>query len=696
VSQAKAASANPDAGARRGSARARRSAFALACLCALGLAAVLGGGAPSAGADAACPNEAIRAQQHSALLPDCRAWELVSPADKNGGEVFGEGVNIIASASGDRVSYASKSAFADSVGTGNVGLDTYLGTRSASGWSTHSITPTPRPDANQVTNGNTWMEVYSEDLSRVFVNAYDLAGASDDTPFRKNLYLEDTATGALQTLNAFQRPASEGPFSYFPNEFIAISEFWGASADLKHVAFATEAQLLPEDPAIGYPNFAKNVYTWDEGTVHLAGILPDGMVPPGGSAVDPKAYEGFRGTMSADGSRQAFVAARPSNSTQGVYLRIEASRTVEVSESENESFVGEPADAYYEGMTPDGKNVFFVTETPLLAADSAPGPDLYRWTDGPDPEHEDNLTLITNTGSAVHDPNNVGAALVGMSDDGRRVYVTELSGKLTLWVDGVSTVVAPSVPREGSNYKEQRALTSTQPGGARVSPDGNWVAYLSHKVLYLYNHADETLTCASCSAYGGTASATVVPLMTTGNRYDYVAARPRFLTDDGRVFFSTETALVPQDTNGVFDVYEFDGQSGELHLISSGTGSEPAMFADASRSGDDVFFVTRQALTGSDPDSVLDLYDARVGGGLPEPPPAPAPCSGESCQGAASAQPAAATAASALLRGAGNPKTVRPCGPNRRRVSRHGKSRCVKKHHRHQRRHRRAERGGRR
>jgi len=662
---------------------ANRGAFALVCLCALGLTAALGGGAPSAGADPACPNEAIRAQQHSTALPDCRAWELVSPADKNGGEVFAEGVNIIASASGDRVSYASKSAFADSVGTGNVGLDTYLGSRSPSGWLTHSITPTPRPDANQVTNGNTWMEVYSEDLSRVFVNAYDLAGATDDTPFRKNLYLEDTATRSLQTLNAFQRPAGEGPFSYLPQEFIATSEFWGASADLEHVAFETEAQLLPADPAIGYPNGARNLYTWDEGTVHLAGILPDGMVPAGGSAVDPRPTEGFRGTMSADGSRQSFVVGGQ------LYLRIDNNRTAWVSESENEGV--DPGQAFFEGMTPDGKNVFFVTDTPLLEADTAPGPDLYRWTDGPDPEHEDNLTLITNTGGAQHAAQSTGGALVGMSDNGEMVYVHESGTDLTLWTDGMTEVVGSAVRPPGFP-KQFLTLTATQPGYGRVSPDGAWLAYIQHSEgrdggpLYLYNHADGTLTCASCSAYGGTAEATVVPLMTTGNRYDYVAARPRFLTDDGKVFFSTETALVPQDTNGVFDVYEFDGQTGELHLISSGTGSEPAMFADASRSGNDVFFVTRQALTGSDPDSVLDLYDARVGGGLPEPPPAPAPCSGESCQDAASPPPGAVTAASALLRGAGNPKPQRRCGHNRRRVTRHGKTKCVKKHHRHQRR----------
>jgi hypothetical protein len=113
------------------------------------------------------------------------------------------------------------------------------------------------------------------------------------------------------------------------------------------------------------------------------------------------------------------------------------------------------------------------------------------------------------------------------------------------------------------------------------------------------------------------------------------------LSDDGQVFFSTVEALVPEDANGVSDTYEYDGASGELTLLSTGKGKDPAMFADASASGDDVFVLTRQQLASSDSDDLVDLYDVRVGPGSPRPENRDkAPCEGEGCQPLPAAVPA--------------------------------------------------------
>jgi len=173
--------------------------------------------------------------------------------------------------------------------------------------------------------------------------------------------------------------------------------------------------------------------------------------------------------------------------------------------------------------------------------------------------------------------------------------------------------------------------------------------------------------------------------------------RPRNLSADGsRLFFTSRDALLPGDTNGRYDVYEWEADGsggchssadngGCLYLISSGRGASNSYFADASPSGNDAFFSTGDRLVGSDQDDYADLYDARVGGGFPEPPP-PAPCEGESCRGEGSHAPAASGAGTAAFQGPGNPPPPPKCkkGFVKKRggcVKQHSKKHHAKKHH---------------
>ena len=97
--------------------------------------------------------------------------------------------------------------------------------------------------------------------------------------------------------------------------------------------------------------------------------------------------------------------------------------------------------------------------------------------------------------------------------------------------------------------------------------------------------------------------------------------------------------------------------SGCLYLISDGSGASNSYFADASASGNDVFFETGTSLVGQDEDSYDDLYDARVGGGFAsqdKPVVAPACTSLEGCLSPLSEPPAQLSVASAELHGSGN------------------------------------------
>ena len=560
-----------------------------------------------------------------------RHYEKVSPADKGQGDIVGDGETTVAARLGDAVEFSSRTPFGDTVGSGVIGQTQYVARRTGQGWMTGAITPTPRPDASQVLFAPTGLQLFSDDLRTAVGRAYDLPAVTDDAPLRNNIYVEDTATRALQTVSISQvEPLSPFDFFAFPGTF------WGMSADARHIAFVTPTQFLP-DAVPGVPN----VYKWDDGVLSVASVLPDGNVAANGADSPEK----LRGAMSPDGSRLLFTASTGGNVQ--LYLHIDARRTVWVSQTEldpsDPNYQPDPSGVSALGMTPDGTNVFFVTDTRLLPEDTNDAPDLYRYTDSANPSSDSNLTLISHEGDLA------AAQLIGMSDDGERVYYQTSSPRLVLWDHGTSTLITDIAYSADPQYG--LGLTSVAPGYGRVTPDGNYFAFGTnatvdnvhgltgeqtdgHWELYFYSLRGDSLTCVSCPSAPAVADATVVPTVTQGLGLTYAGLRPRFLADDGRVFFSTAEALVSQDTNGVLDTYEYDRTSDSLSLLSTGTGNDPSTFADASASGDDVFIVTRQRLVPSDHDDLVDLYDVRDGSSLPQEPveqPRP-PCQGDACR----------------------------------------------------------------
>lgn len=637
-----------------------------------------------------CPNETIRNAQHATHLPDCRAWEKVSPDDKGNGDIVGDGLTTVASREGDAVVFNSRTTFGDTIGTGAAGQSTYLARRGADGWTTHSITPTPNPEALQTFFASTAVQTFSDDLRRAVVHAYDLPAASDewpgDWPPRRNIYLEDTATMDLDTVTLSQKDV---PFSI---QNFKVPVTWGISADALHISFVPDprppvTRFLPE-AAAGVPN----VYQWDKGVLSLAGILPDETVPAAGSDIVPPMY---RNVMSADGSRLIFTVPSSSYGPSQLFQRIDGNHTVWISqpehadEQQNESGAS-PADL--QGVTPDGRTVFFTTAAGLIDQDTNGSTDLYRYTDSPDPaEDQGNLTMISADGDLG------GGKVVGMSDDGERVYYQTQGASLFVWDHGDLHLVIAEVGIIG-NIDERMGAMDSEPGLGRVSPDGRYLAFAvffrsvvdflenttnRHREMYVYDLDNNTITCVSCPAGPATADALKIPEVTQGDPKVFnTGFRPNFLSADGKVFFSTPEALLPQDSNGVADVYSYDPVDGSLSLISSGRGGDPANFADASPSGDDVQIVTRQQLAESDDDELVDLYDVRVDGGFAEPPSVTAPpCADDSCQGSATASPVGPELSSRTA-SRGNVGTNHRCGKTKRLVRRHGKARCVKKHHR--------------
>lgn len=157
----------------------------------------------------------------------------------------------------------------------------------------------------------------------------------------------------------------------------------------------------------------------------------------------------------------------------------------------------------------------------------------------------------------------------------------------------------------------------------------------------------------------------------------------------GRLFFDTNEALVPSDTDGQVDVYEYEG--GDLHLISGGTSSIESQLIEVNASGDDVFFLTNQRLVPQDTQEEGGvIYDARVDGGFSAVS-LPPPCStADACRTAVSPQPSIYGAPSSqTFSGAGNLVTSAASKPAIKPESKAAKcrrsfvkkkGRCIDKH----------------
>jgi hypothetical protein len=309
---------------------------------------------------------------------------------------------------------------------------------------------------------------------------------------------------------------------------------------------------------------------------------------------------------------------------------------------------------------------------------------------------------------------------------------------LYLTHEGITTFITSLSNGDGNDWSE----LAEQP--TRVSSDGRWLELMSQRSLTGYDNRDLAtgkpvaevylldattgkLRCASCNptgarprgiAYSGLMTnsgglvggggkdgawaanalvAAVVPgwtdIASNGAEARY---QDRYLSDSGRLFFNALDALSPQDSNGTFDVYQYEppgvggcsqssptfGQTsgGCVGLISSGASRQESAFLDASENGDDVFFLTASKLVPQDEDAAYDVYDAHscppgaVAPCLPSPPPPAPACEGDACQLPAT-PPVDATPGSLTFNGAGNLHETKPKKKNRKK---HHKA---KKHH---------------
>ncbi len=614
-----------------------------------------------------CPNAALRTGV-SASLPDCRAYEQVSPTDTNGYDIE-FGMQAVAG-TGDSITYISRGSFAGDPAASELG-DQYLSVREPSGWSTEGITPAiaPSSDAPPTYAG------FSSDLSQMVLSNGDppLDGA---TPGTDNLYLRES-DGSLE-LVTIGEPSDQSSLGYSP-------QFDGASSDYAQILFEDQAALTPNAPNDGN----RKLYEWDDGSLSLVSVLPDGT-PSDGVAGSGGLFDSTYNAISADGSRVYWSNSGTGGGGTPIFLSDDgASTEITTAQCTTNSNCITPASSgtgTYWTASSDGSLAYF-TSGDELTNDATPGlgigyGNLYQYD--ADTGQLTDLT-VDSTDADGADVQGV----VGASSDGSYVYyvadgalasgATAGQPNLYLWHAGTTTFIA-TFSSSDSNDWNLIYFPEQQSWYAQVSADGQHLLFTSAASLspdydnagqdevYLYDAGSGALTCVSCNPSGAaaTAGADLANADQNGSLSTSLPPSINMSSDGTQVFFESADALLPQDSNGLEDVYEWEADGsgscqstaqngGCLYSISTGSSPDNDYFEDASPSGDDVFFLSRQPLVAEDSgetDANVALYDARVDGGFPAS--QVVSCEPEDCHGSPAPAPPAVVAASVTFYGPGD------------------------------------------
>lgn len=623
-----------------------------------------------------CPNAGTRAGL-SVLLPDCRAYELVTPADTNARAPLGVGFGGTrfatreASPAGDRVSFHTEGGVIPGFeGTGSLQGDQYLATRGPSGWMTTSAGPNGA-EATAPSPGST-----SPDQGFSFWLAGGEGSAVIGGAITSYVRYPDGHSALVGRGSTATDADAQGKL---------------ISAGGTHIIFVstqesghTAVQLEPDAP----PNGTQAIYdrTPDEVT-HVVSLLPGNQTPAAG---EDATYEG----ASADGRDIAF-------SIKGtLYVRHDDVTTYEVAK-----------EATFAGVAEGGGRVFYLKGGNLFAFDVATQETIAFSSSG-----DVTPVNVAAGGTAAYfvSPSVLGGKNPNQEEPIEGVENLYLSREGA--ISFVGTVTERDVKGETGETEQIDGLglwiSAVELGGAfgkdpsRTTPDGAALLFSSRAKLgpydpkgqpeiYRYDAAASSLECLSCNPTGAPASggASLQPIEQSQGMpepFSTYAFVENLRSDGRRAFFQSAEPLVARDADHRQDVYEWEEQGvggcarpgGCVLLISSGQSPRDNYLYAVSESGDDVFFTSSDLLVGADRDTTSTIYDARVDGGFAEPPPRE-PCQGEGCRPALGGAPS-------LLGPESGVQNINvpshPCRKGKRKVTKDGKTSCVKKkkkHHKH-------------
>jgi hypothetical protein len=648
----------------------------------------------------ACPNEALRSELRSVQLPDCRAYELVSPVYKEGQFIASA---FAVSQDGSRFIGGSLGAFGGAKedeplgAAGLQGVAYEFSRAEPAGWSVSSLVP---PASMFSDRG---MVDAAGDLGS---SLWELGTVAPVQPEGvSDLYLE-------RPRGTFTKVGPVAPNPHPPDNS-GYYDYLGASTDLSHVLFSVEPSFRwPFDGTVSAGGTLYEYVGVGRSEPSLVGVNgggelvsqcgtrlgssgPEEIFVGGSESVKGSMYNAistsgariFFTAVGRDEARNAAPACQAAAPPVGEVFDREESpsgemRTVAISEPSKEDceacLTSEGLrDAVFQGASEDGSKVFFTTKQELLAG--ARGENLYEYDfDAPLGERIGLLSVPLSGEAKVQ-------GVARISEDGSHVYfvakgvLTEApngignraereADNLYVSAEGHMSFVATLSAADGVDWQRADARP------AMASKDGQLLVFSSAADLtdegliggrpqvFQYDAQTGGLVRASIGQDGyddddrvpveGSTIASKFP-----NEYSYAdadspaAADGMLAPEDGAVFFQSPDALTPDALNDQLDsiglavsnIYEY--RNGSVYLLSDGKDVSVVNFGPgvyligSDPSGDDVFFFTSDPLIPEDGDTQQDVYDARVNGGLPTPS-VPLGCAEEACRGPLAGTPA--------------------------------------------------------
>ena len=619
-----------------------------------------------------CPNQVARQQTGAGSLPDCRAYELVSPGHAGTAVLHPGGPFSAYATSPARFGFeAAVNAIPGPWNAENLLTDRYVATRGTNGWTTQYV----GGDADQFGLGGQPLtytrEIYGDlGLSQFIAWKTPFNGGGPFmAPYVKNA--SGITTGQLPT-NAAEVPGATDGATWVGDV--------QPSGDFSHYFFSSaNLAFAPGGVTSGVGSVYDN--NVGEGSVSIASKTP------GGSDIQAEPQNisnGFLQLAGASDDGTHVLIASPKTGVCGRSLCGEGANACnDPKTQETEQCLLQPGHLYmrvggvvtydvslghvvqYEGMTDDGSEVFFTSSEQITGDDSDSSIDLYVWR-----ESSDSVTRLSTGSGGVGNTNacaatwikGCGVAVVPKADPvdayGNPANNPPSDNSIA-GLDGAVYFYSPEqlagsdggvpgrrnlfVARHGAVHFVAAIDTENPITRMQVTPSGRFGAFITSSRLTPYDNAgyemmyrfdDQTgeLICASCNLSGKSSTVDV-----EGSQNGL------FLSEPGSAFFATVDALVEDDSNGTVDVYEFTNS--KPRLITTGvTGSDeganppnPPGLIGVSNNGTDVYFSTLETLVPEDHNgSFLKFYDARTGGGFPAVAEV-APCAAaDECHGASS------------------------------------------------------------